>query len=555
VNGFLSAARDPPTSMAPYRNRSQPLIWTLLWPIFLYFGIFCVLTYPAIINVRSLVLTDTGDGLQNLWNLWWVHYAVVILHQSPWVTSFLHYPYGTSLIGHTLNPFNGFVALALLPWLSLAGTYNILLIGSFVMTGWTTFLLTRRLGIAMNGSVLSGAIVTFSNYHFSHAQGHLQLVSFEWVPVFFLFLISGLEKPTYRNAVGAAVAFFLVLLCDYYYAFYALLGAAILATIFFIENRLKNWRLFPGPAALFVFLSVLGSGPFVLGIRRLARIGAAGIHSAFFYSMDLLAPFIPGGHWRFAFLTQSFWSRWTGNIHENSVYVGWSVIGLASYGWFSATGKKNRSLTAWFSLMIIFFTLALGPFLQVGGHLFRFLPLPYGCIEKIVPVLRVSGCPVRMMSMVILSCAIAAGAGFSYWQDRRPSLWAVRALLAFMAFEYWPQPLPATRLDVPGYIQTLAAAPPGGVVDAVSSPSWMLYYQTIHEKPLGLGYISRIPNDVRMQDEQIIGLYRQGHLQELHEHYKFRYFVLPAVPAVRRLLQKATILFDDNHVILADLSA
>ena len=58
-----------------------------------------------------------------------------------------------------------------------------------------------------------------------------------------------------------------------------------------------------------------------------------GAHPPKEFSLDLLAPVIPGGHWRFADLTQPFWSRLPGNIHESSVHVGVSVIGLAGYTW------------------------------------------------------------------------------------------------------------------------------------------------------------------------------------------------------------------------------
>ena len=103
----------------------------------LYLIMFCVLGYPSITLFHSHVLSGPGDGLQNLWNLWWIHKSVIVLHQSPWFTTYLHFPHGTSLIGHTLNPFNGFIALALLPWLSLHVTYNLILTVCFVATGWT----------------------------------------------------------------------------------------------------------------------------------------------------------------------------------------------------------------------------------------------------------------------------------------------------------------------------------------------------------------------------------------------------------------------------------
>ena len=55
-------------------------------------------------------------------------YAVRELHVLPWYTTYLHYPVGTTLLGHTLNPFNGLLAIALLPVLTLVQTYNSIVI-------------------------------------------------------------------------------------------------------------------------------------------------------------------------------------------------------------------------------------------------------------------------------------------------------------------------------------------------------------------------------------------------------------------------------------------
>ena len=63
-----------------------------------------------------------------MWNLWWVDKAVLELHTLPWWTNYLHYPAGTTLVGHTLNPFNGLLAIVMLPFLSLVQTYNAIVI-------------------------------------------------------------------------------------------------------------------------------------------------------------------------------------------------------------------------------------------------------------------------------------------------------------------------------------------------------------------------------------------------------------------------------------------
>src|SRR5688572_3004713 len=97
----------------PINHRPEIQARLRLWgPGLFYSAMFCVLTFPSLRRLTAgSVFCDAGDGLQNLWNLWWVRKALLELHQLPWHTTFLHFPFGTTLVGHTLNPLNGLLAL------------------------------------------------------------------------------------------------------------------------------------------------------------------------------------------------------------------------------------------------------------------------------------------------------------------------------------------------------------------------------------------------------------------------------------------------------------
>jgi hypothetical protein len=110
------------------RSALKRLMLLLVVPAMVYITIFCVLTYPLVTSFSTLFFTNSGDGLQNVWNLWWVNRAVTVLHVSPWFTSYLHYPTGVSLVGHTLNPFNGFLSVALLQVMTLVEAHNTIVV-------------------------------------------------------------------------------------------------------------------------------------------------------------------------------------------------------------------------------------------------------------------------------------------------------------------------------------------------------------------------------------------------------------------------------------------
>jgi hypothetical protein len=82
------------------------------------------------------------------------------------------------------------------------------------------------------------------------------------------------------------------------------------------------------------------------------------------------------------------------------------------------------------------------------------------------------------------------------------------AVLALFV-ETWPAPLPVTRIPVPGWVPVLAAAPDGAAIDLVSDQGRALYYQTLHGKPLAVGYIARYPRSTLLRGVEIVGRARR----------------------------------------------
>src|SRR5215470_5834557 len=97
-------------------------------PLLVYLVCFYLLTFPQLHQFSTRYFTDEGDGLGNIWNLWWTNKAITELHQSPWHTTFLYYPYGTSLLPHTLNPFNGLLAIIPLRLMSQVQAHNFVVV-------------------------------------------------------------------------------------------------------------------------------------------------------------------------------------------------------------------------------------------------------------------------------------------------------------------------------------------------------------------------------------------------------------------------------------------
>lgn len=548
-----------PVAEQPSFPGRQRLKWAGKWvglPLLIYFVFFTFYTWPWLPHFSSHFFTDAGDGLQNVWNMWWIDKSITDLSQLPWHTQFLHYPHGVTLLGQTLNPFNGFVGIALLQFMSLTQAFNTMVIFSFLAGGLTAFWLCYYFSRAYIPSIIGGFIFTFSAYHFAHALGHMQLVSLEWIPLFLLLWWMFLKRPRYLTGIGAALALFLVLLCDYYYFLYCVIAAALIVGYFWYKKELpplkKRTTLLPFAAFAGTGLALVAPLPIAL-LRLNARESLSGSHPPRELSTNFLAPFIDGGFWRFEWLTSWYWEHVPSTVAESSVYLGWAVIILVIIA-LVKRGKIHKCISFWLILGFTFGILSLGPRLMVGSNSIEKVPLPYALLETIFPPLKLSGVPVRMMVMVTLSAAVIAALVLARLKlsSRRGQL-MLGAFCLLLFVEMWPGRLPLTPTSVPGYVQALKKLPAtGGVFDngAVTSPE-ALYNQTVHEKPIILGYISRTPQSVEDKDWLIVAALLEGRYHQLCSVHKVRYYTTPLKKPLNT--NQYPIVYQDKTTIIYDL--
>jgi hypothetical protein len=244
-----------------------------------------------------------------------------------------------------------------------------------------------------------------------------------------------------------------------------------------------------------------------------------------------LSPFIYGGHWRFGSLTQGYWATILGNINESSVYLGFSVIILLIFTWRKRNLIGKNEINMFYLILFIFFVLALGPSLHIWGQRIPFpLPLPYDWFVRAFPALKISGMPVRMMVMVVFCAAMLSAYGFKQLcRESRGGRIFAALLFALLLVEDLPTALPMTEPTVPPYVTVLRnLSGQDGVLDMTSrgpSDSMILLYQTIHEKPIAFGYVSRIPRSVAIKDDELKSVIAQGDLPRLWQEYHFKYLV------------------------------
>src|SRR4051794_39802381 len=135
------------------------------------------MAYPIVQNMGSAIPFG-GDAWQHIWNLWWVKHALLDLHTNPYHTNLLFYPDGANLYLHTLALTAALLGIPLqLFGLNLLATYNLLMLSTFFLAGYSAFLLCYYVTKNVWASFVGGFVFAFSPYHFAHLIGHLNLSS------------------------------------------------------------------------------------------------------------------------------------------------------------------------------------------------------------------------------------------------------------------------------------------------------------------------------------------------------------------------------------------
>jgi len=214
------------------RGRYENLLVLLLYSL-----LTVAMTYPAAIFLRSKVFGGPADNFHFLWELWYVAHALFDLHKSPFFDPDVFVPFGFSLIrNQDLSPGTVLLFSPLTHFFGEVFTYNFLVLMSFLLTAFGTYLLARELWSNRLAAFLAGLVVGFCPYRFAHAAGHLSIVSTEWIPFFFLYLERLISKPRLKNAVLAGLFFGLSAWSTWYYFF-----MVPIAALFYVAFRI-NWR-------------------------------------------------------------------------------------------------------------------------------------------------------------------------------------------------------------------------------------------------------------------------------------------------------------------------
>lgn len=405
--------------------------------ILICIGMGALSTWPLLRHPLDLPYDPTSDTLLFSWSFWWLKDSIVNWH-NPFYSTTIFYPEQANLAMATLALPYGVLYL-IVSWLpqtlAFPLSFFFFILFTFAMTGLTTFLLGRELGLGERASLYAGIFVTISATHLENL-GRVHLGCMELPIGAIVLLLRVLKSETRRGSYswGAALGIVvtLLLLSSQTYSLYFLIIGSVLSLALFVREPGRILRTaLPGlllAAAVFFVLS----WPYISALRDFTKhyptvpLGSL--------DPDLLRFVLPGlnqATYRTLFPGWTF--NWGNHLFMGLFLYGFAIAGIKRF----YPHLVNRKV--FFGLAIAGFTLCLGSELIVNKQPVG-LKLPYHYLKSAIPILQADRSPDRFFFLTLLVLGLLAGCGADRlldWLSKYPKLarYATIALPVLLGLE------------------------------------------------------------------------------------------------------------------------
>ena len=463
-----------------------------LFVLLLFTGLALALTWPLLPHITTHVPGDGIDDPALGWNLWWAKHSFVdragengVVH-NPFVGDSMFYPIGINLAFYTLTLWNGALSIPLQSGLGLILASNLLLLSSFVLSGFGAYLLSLELLATLGrghdsddirlwrlAALVAGGIYAFaSSKMFYAALGQFNIASSQWLPWLALYLLRGARGP-WRWRDGALMGLFLLFQtwAELTYGSFGVLLIALVTWTMMLSGlrRWSGWRLYWARIKSPVLNAIIAGIMFGVGLAPYLANMLPDMHMygdflvegggfSDIFSADLLGFFLPTQlHPFFGGLIQAISNhsspRPDGSFFMvdkgQQIYPGYTVLALAVVGVWSF--RRRWVVWAVTGFTLFFFWAALGPQIRINGHNTG-IPGIFLALTKI-PFFQANRYPSRYSVMILLGVALLAAAGV-YVLLRRVLSWSGRhaataGLIALILFEHLSIPLPLSDFRLP----------------------------------------------------------------------------------------------------------
>jgi hypothetical protein len=495
-----------------------------------------VKTYPLIQQIGTHLPGDYGDPVLVAWILAWGSHA---LTNDPWglFNANIFYPVQNTLAlsEHMIAvvPFFG------LPYLITGNpilAYNIVFLLSFIFCGISMYLLVYHWAENFWAALLSGCLFAFAPIRFAEIS-HLQLNSFYWTPLVFLFLDRFANHKRWIDLICFAMFYWLQVLCSVYLAWFITiaLGIYILYWTLYIDRSLVSRAMVTRYTA-FIVSSLVILLPFHVPYYKIKQHWEflTLLQDRVYWSADILLHYFSPPH--------LFNDVYLSLVRYLSPAIAYPRNGILLFpGFISAMlvsaallpvatltlSRRELQLKKLFGLILISsFLLSLGPYLLVLG-VNTGIPLPYQLFYYLAPGFQAMRVPARFAIMAGLAACVLAGLGFlkvcdvlrRRWRVKKPRVLSFEGRLALLLIgmfiaELGFKPLPLVSMptadQVPEVYRWLATGELGGPILELPHNQRetlkYMYFSTYHWLPLVNGASGYAPSAYTQLSAEIAAL-------------------------------------------------
>ncbi len=473
----------------------------------LYAFIFVLFTFPLVKNfgTQFFGIPFYGDSTSYIWSIWHFRYAV-LNGSNPMATHMLFYPMGSSILMHSSVPIAGLLNVAIN---NAVFTMNLVLLLSFAFSGLGVFKLLRYFKVTMFLSVLGGFIYAYFPYKTAHLPEHFNLELTALIPFFILYILKAFrfEPGRFVPIIISKKYFFVLLslsilslLSDYYYSIYVFYFGLLFCTInkcypYFKKFSAKKWMWF--------ILILFVGGHFIM--RGLNLLGADD-KGALWWSADIASLFVPGTNsWVYSHfnLVQEYpqhFFRYPKSV-EFVMFLGFGFFILITVFFVKLHTLKVDYQIRLMAIASLVFLLFCFPEFKVLGH--RLFYNIFGLIYYI-PFLNNVRTPPRyeLMFMVLFLPVLMKHLSMFWNRAGYKRIMVAAGILLFI--EYYPRSFEfQDSKEIPLVYQQLREKPEGAILpipfgfrDGIRLEGDFntnhFLYQTVHQKPIIGGYLSRL---------------------------------------------------------------
>ena len=186
-------------------------------PFALFAALALAWTWPLALHLNDALPGRPGDNFSFVWNLWWMRHVLATPGLPYFHTTYLFYPFGTTIVDHPHTALPAFVAATLLRGLTVTAAQNVLLIAYVFANMACMYALAMDVIPSRRAAVVAAIVFGLSPYVAVHLLGHFELVAAWPLPLYALALRRAVDRPSRAAAAAAGAVLAATAYTSYYY--------------------------------------------------------------------------------------------------------------------------------------------------------------------------------------------------------------------------------------------------------------------------------------------------------------------------------------------------